>query len=1712
MREKGIALLHLLKDAATLRRKRVASYGSGDKLVWFADVPRGRPECRSPFLTDNPGEFGDVWLEVRKKRVPTRPSVPEAVADWVRANALDQADKEPELLSEITVLIEKRVPDLDAPPESGNTVVEKVPELKRLRDHPEVEDAWLEYLVNKWEPWAEEMRRWQEVQRIYEDLDFMRRRLEESEERYELLLAAGLLQWRDSTGTTVKRHLLTAPAEITLDAARGMLTVVPAASFESFRNELDMLELQDQPRLKEAELEDQLSDLDIQAWDTAQVAQLLREIANRIRPDAQVDETGFKPAERADETLRVVYAPAIVLRERRPTAYETLINGFLKDVENNSTFAETTPWRRVLLEGDEPTVRLEGDRPSGSGEDRFLFPLPVNEEQRQIVHRLRAEPCVLVKGPPGTGKSHTIANLICHLLASGERVLVTAHAPKALTVLRGLLPPDIRDLCVTALGSSREDQKLLEESVRGILRMSNEWRGAGWADRSIEQTERDLQQLGSDLARVERRLRECREAETHSHSLLGGYQGTGAQIARRIDQERERFGWFPELASDEILFPLGPVDVCLLAEVHAQLTEENQVELRCDLGEFTLPDPDEFKRILVDLAAAEASAGRAVHAADLQKCEVLRTAAAEVLDPCYKALTALEVHAVRSRRVFGNLADEILKDLLVGSKDRWIRFARDAAPLLNTAAILRQHIGSAQIQLPSDVDCDRLRADARRRQDYFEGGRHRGLWIFAPRLIKETQYVEERCLVDSQQPRSREPLATLVDFLELKLMITDFIRRWPAPLPEISDPREAVTLATDLQCELQRLNDFFADLHLDAFACIPMGERATLASQSERLAWLRAIEAESACRHTRMVSELLEALRETIRRCQSTGQPHRCLEELAQAAQSRDAQAWHVAWEARERLRSGKKRFQDYGRLVAKLENACPGLGAMVRNSAGNPQWQSKLLELDKAWAWAGASAWIRRVSSQEACLELVQDFHQLQEKIEETVKKLAGLRAWRAFFMRLDDATRQNLIAWTNAVDRIGKGTGKHAYRHRRTARRYLMECIPKIPAWIMPLHKLWDMVDTQPGLFDTVIVDEASQAGIESLALLLLAKQIIVVGDDKQNSPEAVGVLEDDIARLAREHLSQFRFRDEFRPDTSLFDHAERTFGNLISLREHFRCVPEIIRFSNSLCYQDTLTPLRQAPPNRLPPLKSQFVRQGYCDGEGQRIHNRPEAEALVHVIQSLVEDPAYEGRTMGVIALQGHAQAERIEQLLAQNLDPKVIEERRLRCGETATFQGDERDIIFLSLVIAPNVQYRALNRLPDVRRFNVAMSRARDQVWLFHSIHQHDLSPEDLRRKLLRFFESPGGEALGSLSENLEHLERAVRGARRLGNQPEPYESWFEVDVALELLRKKYVVRPQVEVAEYRIDLVVEGVDSRLAVECDGDAWHGVEAYERDMARQRQLERAGWIFVRVRESTFYTNRGDAIQEIVEACEELGIRPVDYFEPQQSTAEPVVEIAVVPADSESTSEAGSSETESTTTEEDTSNIQSGPFTGYSEASGFLDPREASLSNIRAGLHQIIETDGPLTRASVYLLYVEGCLGLQRAGRAVRQALDRALGAMLRAGEIVLEDELGDGSPDGQVLRLAGAAKVRVRPAGRRDLLEIPPSELLAVLDRLFPTRPIANEDDETLLRSVLEYYGFSRLTRPRREYLLRVLQLRRTREREFGIAQEVREEEAV
>jgi very-short-patch-repair endonuclease len=1690
---KGTALLAFLRESAATRRKRAARYSEQDKILWLSEIPSAEPACRSPFFSDKPDDFGALWLQVRKEEMPTRPPVPDILAPWVRDIDLDNPHCEPELLSEIYALAAGQAQDTREPQVTSSTAINEERDLCRLEDNPEVEEAWVDYLTDQWWPWAQEMRRWRLVQGIYDSLDFMRRRLEEGQERYELILAIGFLEWKDSTGTDVARHVLTAPAELTFEASRGVITVEPAASFERFVVELDMLELQDRPPLDESKLDELLEALDIHAWDTTLVTPVLREIANRLRSHAQVEEAP-KPSHSYDEHPRLRFAPALVLRERRPTAYEELVRKFHKYASHDE-LESTYPWLRLLSEGDHPAAQphrtftaSEPTKPGSASIDRLLFPLPTNEEQRQIVNRLQADPCVLVKGPPGTGKSHTIANLICHLLASGNKVLVTAHSPKALTVLRGLLPSDIRDLCLTAVGSSMEDKRLLEESVRGILRRWDTRRPPEEEQQAIERAERELRELEDELATIERDLQAFREAETYSHELPGGYSGTAAQIARALAEQEQEFSWFPELPSD-IEFPLDPAQSNFFTQAHARFTAEIRAELENDVGAADLASPEQFSELVTRLTAAEQAMQQASRDVDEAAIQLLGESSTITLDRLRGAVRELADLALRASRTLGPVHADVLQDVLAAADNRWSRLASASDAILKEATRLLHAVGALRFTLPGQIADTQLRRDVARRLAHFEAGGRKGFGPFAPKVVRETRYIEEDCRVDGEKASGTRELRCLRDYLDLVSKIRELHELWGGHLAVAPTPREAVFRASELTAELKALLAFRQSDSWNVLATSLGSRRLDLASPEARDYCLRTIEAVLSSQEVRRAQQELDSILQAVRGLRCNSPVHPCIRDLENSALTRNVVAYRAAWEERERVRRDQRLLDHYKSLLGKLSALCPELGERIRGTEGDPLWLGRVRKLRQAWSWAAARAWLRRISKVEAYEARVQDYQRVKQRIETATSTLAANLAWKAFLDRLNDRSIQHLKAWQKAVNRIGKGTGQHSYKHRRTARRYLMECVPIIPAWVMPLHKLWESIEAKPGLFDTVIVDEASQAGTDALILLLLAKRIVVVGDDKQNSPEPVGILEDDIGRLIREHLRAFRFRDEFRPDTSLFDHAERAFATQISLREHFRCVPEIIRFSNELCYREApLIPLRQPPPERLPPLCLRFVSGGHCEGDGPRILNRAEAEAIVDTIVQLVNDAAYEGRTMGVIALQGHAQSQFIGDLLAKRLNPRIIEERRLRCGEPASFQGDERDVIFLSMVVAPNVRYRTLTGLADQRRFNVAMSRARDQVWLFHSVKPHDLSSSDLRYQLLQFFEAPP-EREGRFEE-LDRLEREARTPRRPGNQPDPYESWFEVDVALGLLRRGFKVRPQVDVAGYRIDLVVEGADARLAVECDGDAWHGPEQYERDMARQRQLERAGWVFDRVRESDFYADRERSLDAVARTCEQLAILPVGLSTSTPSATLKPNSLAGVGGPTELRDQAlGVSEDEREATDDsEVFGALDGPFTGYSEASEFPDPRYASQANIRQALRSIIQQDGPLLRSSVYRLYVEGCPEVERVGRTVRQVLNRALGTMLRAGEIVEEDELGHGSPEGQVLRVAGTPPVRVRPAGRRDLLEIPPSELRTVARDLARTTGPHNE--EALFRAILDHYGFRRLTKSRREYLSRVV----------------------
>ena len=468
------------------------------------------------------------------------------------------------------------------------------------------------------------------------------------------------------------------------------------------------------------------------------------------------------------------------------------------------------------------------------------------------------------------------------------------------------------------------------------------------------------------------------------------------------------------------------------------------------------------------------------------------------------------------------------------------------------------------------------------------------------------------------------------------------------------------------------------------------------------------------------------------------------------------------------------------------------------------------------------------------------------------------------------------------------------------------------------------------------------------------------------------------------------------------------------------------------------------------------------------------------IVNEIKALVNDPDLANRTIGVVSLLGQEQARLIWNRLIEELGPELIERHQITCGDARTFQGNERDIMFLSMVAAPG-NATPLSGQRSAQRFNVAASRARDRMYLVRSVELDDLGNGDgLRRSLIEHFQSPYKQDEG-------------RTASHQGS----FQSEFERDVYRELVQRGYRVTPQVRSGGYSIDLVVEGHnDRRLAIECDGDAFHGPDRWADDFTRQRALERAGWTFWRCFASTFYRRRQEVVADLLSTLHELGIEPIghedaprsihtehrtvnstgDIIEPNDDTQTPPVTIGSEPESSpeEAGIDAVETPTESVkqlplwlrhptnkavasrsskwlaptsvSVSKDplmaTYRVYSGPST--------LDPRSADPGLVQNALVKIIETEGPMLAHRAYKIYAKHC-GLKQLTRNVTSALDKAALRAIQEGRIWSNDERETGGLVKSVVGTKGTPFIKLRERGPRTLWEIPPSEIQVIAHRI-------------------------------------------------------------
>ena len=553
--------------------------------------------------------------------------------------------------------------------------------------------------------------------------------------------------------------------------------------------------------------------------------------------------------------------------------------------------------------------------------------------------------------------------------------------------------------------------------------------------------------------------------------------------------------------------------------------------------------------------------------------------------------------------------------------------------------------------------------------------------------------------------------------------------------------------------------------------------------------------------------------------------------------------------------------YKKYKDLLHNVKAVANSWGEELENGLFN----EKIENIYNVWRYKQISQKLKELA-EKPYFNLQADILEKSEELKKLTIDLVTKKAWYNIIKFLEEkdnlAISQALKGWKQTVQKIGKGTGKNTNIHKKNAKEKMLLCQKVVPAWIMPLNKVFDTLNPVENKFDIVIIDEASQSDISSLILLYMAKKIIIVGDDKQVSPSDVGVNIDKINMFRRKYIKGKVVNDDlYGIRASLYSIVSTTFQP-ISLREHFRSVPEIIGYSNKTSYDNQILPLRDSNSSILKPAIIDYKVNGRRD-EKSKI-NRVEAETIVSLIEACLAMKEYKNSTFGVISLLGDEQAELIQDLIVKRIPATEIENHKILCGNSASFQGDERDIMFISLVDSSeeNKSLRLVGEGVEGairKRYNVAISRAKDQLWIVHSIDKNSLKEGDLRKELFEYIDSLKENAFDKTAiENITASD-------------------FENEVARHLLEKNYTIKQKWRVGSYDIDMVAIYDDKKIAIECDGKTLnHTEEEVIANLEEQEILERCGWEFIRVRASEYFRNPEKAIKDLIIQLDDKGVYP--------------------------------------------------------------------------------------------------------------------------------------------------------------------------------------------------------------------------------------------
>jgi len=393
--------------------------------LWFRNLP-DHPAIQRRLLNGKDADEDDFILKVGRPTFTQAPQPPLPIVEWLEG---DWEDPDADVL-----LVEAK----------GDAGSEPI----RFDSEPRRVEAYERWRAQH-QAWAATERPARVAMKTFEQIYELYGRIEREAENIELVLGDGILSWKRLEGS-IYHPILLQRIQLAFNPSVPEFTLIETGREVELYSALFRSMPDIEPKVL-ARCREELDRGGFHPLGGNDTLEFLRRFVVQLSPRGQFAE-GAPEKEAADP--KIGRAPVLFLRTST-LGFAPAIEGTLDDL----AVREDLPLALLKIVGLDPPPKADekaetfepGDEP-----EEVLLSKPANPEQIRIAVRLEREGCVLVQGPPGTGKTHTIANLIGHLLAQGQSVLVTSHTTKALRVLRDHVVEKLRPLSVSVLESDLE--------------------------------------------------------------------------------------------------------------------------------------------------------------------------------------------------------------------------------------------------------------------------------------------------------------------------------------------------------------------------------------------------------------------------------------------------------------------------------------------------------------------------------------------------------------------------------------------------------------------------------------------------------------------------------------------------------------------------------------------------------------------------------------------------------------------------------------------------------------------------------------------------------------------------------------------------------------------------------------------------------------------------------------------------------------------------------------------------------------------------------------------------------------------------------------------------------------------------------------------------------------------------------------------------------